>query len=213
MFRLLLLVATALSLLPGCAVEDDLDQDELDELEAGACPTQIWAPGVAFGWQPFWPDQDGVPGIDPIPVYDRFVMTLTDPGQREKWRTYLKQALREWHESGLRFRIIELDDPCSNYPGGYLAQAGAIQVCANTVDSQDKAGWWPAMQGSFLMIYRHAGFFQDHNAGATQGMIAHELGHTLGFGHSDSAGVMGGGWHVSDLEVRMARNYYFGGCM
>ncbi len=82
--------------------------------------------------------------------------------------------------------IIVFNDPCSEMDSGILAVGGPV---ANGTHSFDGASWW-TNTGWILIVNDGAGSVGE---GTYRLLLAHELGHGLGFGHSaDSSSIMWG---------------------
>jgi hypothetical protein len=69
----------------------------------------------------------------------------------------------------------------------------------------DSAGWIDAQGGGICLVTPWRGWWVDQSQ--IESIVAHEVGHALGFGHGGN-GVMMGGFRPNDQERALAAAYY-----
>ena len=148
----------------------------------------------------------------PILVIDTVMGTLSHTN-RPLWREARDKALAMW---GLPFEVRRQPESSLAYPwtdeniNAGLAITDIIPnaillVRMRSVFNQECAGWVETEQGGIVAYSPWAPLWRDASQNA--GVIAHEIGHTLGFGHG-GAGVMSGGDRVNAEELALAQTYY-----
>jgi hypothetical protein len=139
---------------------------------------------------PWWPG--GARGIEVNYPDDRIVVIDTIHGN-VWYRNNLQEAIGEWNHCGANVHlVIGSRDPYTQ---------GTITVFYDNDDSDDQAGPYGGWNGTAGIVGLAGGWTRSHE------VIAHELGHALGFGHG-GYGIMGDGTGVQPIDCEGLRNYY-----
>jgi hypothetical protein len=185
------------------------------------------------------------PDYTTIPVYDGVAPEM-GPLKRGWWRRVRDAALADWSRSGLRFAVEEkvydwtqpppdaTQDEIAANEKRLMAQFDRRSIVIKYEPGDGRS------QGSYTADYTlpdgtvlaspHVGIatlmmgrlgtknaLRD-NRNMTRGIVAHEIGHTLGFGHGGT-GVMNIGYNLggeeghttcSDEELQVAHDHYLG---
>jgi hypothetical protein len=149
----------------------------------------------------------------PIHVVDAMVGTLR-PDHRAAWRDARNEALAEW---ALPFTVTRLpesslpylfDDNIGTVGIDGMLVPDAILLVRNHMDQSDEAGYAEAVNGGIAAFSPWAPWWRPSSD--MKAVIAHEVGHALGFYHGGT-GVMSGASRVNDEERALAADYYYGG--
>jgi hypothetical protein len=150
-----------------------------------------------------------------IPVVDKMVFTLRQD-HRIFWRQGRDRAFQLWEASGvLDFAIIEFRKPDQFTGENLLALMvpDTITIVRNAAGGGDSGGWFDGaepnpVRGGVLVLSPWRPWFKEYWMKSLGAMIAHEVGHCLGFGHTTQGGLMGGANKPSEHELDSTRSYY-----
>ena len=167
--------------------------------------TFAWSPGGDFGSPTY---------SLPIRVVDGVRSTFINK-RRQDWRVASVKALNYWElPFNLTFRpeddqpFTATDESISTLSVNPLVVPDAIAlVRAHFALATDTAGWIDDMGGGICLLTPWSGWWGDR--AQITAVVAHEVGHALGFGHGGN-GVMMGAGRPNDEERALAATYYTG---
>jgi len=168
---------------------------------------------VAFAWSPG--GDFGSPTYSlPIKVVDGVRSTFINK-RRKDWREASVKALNYWElPFDLTFRpeddqpFTATDESISTLSVDPLVVPDAVAlVRAHFAIATDTAGWIDEMGGGICLLTPWKGWWGDR--AQITAVVAHEVGHALGFGHGGN-GVMMGAGRPNDEERALASAYYGG---
>jgi hypothetical protein len=151
-----------------------------------------------------------------IPVVDKMVFTLRKD-RRRIWREGRDKGLAQWAASGvLDFSVAEVRKPDQFTGENLLAlmETDRLVLVRNAAGGGgDSAGWFDGaepnpVRGGIAIFSTWKPWWKAYWMNSLVSLISHEIGHTLGFGHCTSGGVMGGTNKPSEHELDSLRSYY-----
>jgi len=168
---------------------------------------------VSFAWSPG--GDFGSPTYSlPIRVVDYTRSTFIGK-RRLRWREACDRALDSWE---LPFAL----ETAPEVEQAYRATSESVSVFSvnplifpdaialvrlHIEESPDSAGWIDEMGGGICLFVAWRGWWEPFPIAEVARIIAHEVGHALGFGHGGN-GVMMGNIHPNLEERALASAYY-----
>jgi hypothetical protein len=139
---------------------------------------------------PYWPGGDGRWSTEP--VYPPRVVVIDTIGGNAWYRSNRDEALMQWNRCGADIRLVVGDaEPFS---------PGTITIFLDEPGGQEPAYGWYLDGYGFVAL--GGGWTR------TTHVIAHELGHALGFGHTSRDSVMSDTRDVQPIDCEGLRSYY-----
>ena len=151
-------------------------------------------PALAYGW---------VHGHQPFPegeaevVFHVYCTTTDCPGTSALWRSVIRHAADEWHDTGTAFRFLLTParerlsrDPCTLRGVVVVILADPGTLCPGSTGDLPRDG---KINGRTEYLHGGAQVYLQRTErplewGKYQRMLIHEFGHVLGLGHPDSRG-------------------------
>lgn len=145
--------------------------------------TSIGAFVLAASLLPYWPGAPDTP-TDSAPTYAHRIYVVDTLGVQDA------SAMREWNACG-PVRLVR-------GPLELAETTGTITILPG-IDELPRGGW----TGDHGVVLLPPGSWERSIP-----VIRHELGHALGFGHTQRRSVMGGSGHVQPIDCRGLRSFY-----
>lgn len=143
----------------------------------------LWV-ALALILPPYWPGAPGTP-TDADPTYDRRIPVVDTIGVQDA------KAVREWNSCSAGVQLVRGVQALAE-------QTDTITILPG-IDELPRGGW----TGDHGVLLLPGGAWER-----SVPVIRHELGHALGFGHTNLWSIMGGSSHVQPRDCRGLRSYY-----
>lgn len=137
----------------------------------------------------WWPG--GAHGIDGTQYHHR-VPVIDDAGGSAWYHRNLRAAIRDWNACGVLRLVIDRD------AAPYTPETITVFEDRDGKDPEPAYGGWNGTAGIVAV---------GEPWTRSRPVLAHELGHALGFGHGGD-GIMGGGNHVTPTDCAGLRSFY-----
>jgi hypothetical protein len=168
-----------------------------------------------LGWEPDY--------TLPVHIIDNIAPTL-GPLRKPIWRKARREALDFWREADLSFVVAEMfasefaphDVYDGTVPMQFYCRSDSIRLIRQEITGADMAWWTPlgdphtgqdVVGGGAAFFHITKYWWKSYWYPTLRSLIAHEVGHTLGFWHQND-GIMGGAYRPDQHELDSLREFY-----
>jgi len=138
----------------------------------------------------WWPGGDR--GFEPVYPHPQHIIVVDTVDGNDWYRDNLHEALHQWNDCGPVHLELGDADPFAS---------GTITLFVD-VDGKGQDGPYGGWNGTAGIIALAGGWTRSRE------VIAHEMGHALGFGHTNMDSIMGDGTGVQPIDCEGLRSYY-----